>query len=419
MSVKHVWGVLRLKINMNKIYLDFAATTPVENRVLKEMNPYFAEKFGNPNSLHSFGREARMGVDLAREKIANHLNCLTTEIVFTSGATEANNLALKGAVQATLRTLKNDQKVNIIISNIEHHCILDTAEFLTKQGVEVIYAPVDKEGLLKLETLEALINENTILVSVMYANNEIGTIQPIAEISKIIKKVREKRKNSLPIYFHTDAVQAVNYLDCDTEKLGVDLLSISSHKIYGPKGVGALYKKSNVVILPQIHGGGQEKGLRSGTENVAGIVGFGKAVELVSQESEANKRIAELRDYFLNNLLEKIPNIFLNGSLKERLPNNINITVLGVEGEAILLHLDEFGIAASTGSACTSASLDPSHVILSLGLPAEAAHGSLRFSLGRTTTKKEIEFVLEKLPSIIEKLRKLSPVKINKRLLKK
>lgn len=385
---------------MKQIYLDNAATTHVDKEVLKEMTKYFSVKYGNPGSFHSKGLEAKEAVDDSRKKIADILNCQTEEIIFTSGGTESVNLAIKGIAFA------NKSKGNhIITSKIEHHAVLYSCEYLEKNGFDVTYIDVDKYGLVNPEDVKKAITDKTILISIMYANNEIGTIEPIKKIGEIAKAKR--------IYFHTDACQAGS-MNLDVLDLNVDLMTLNSGKIYGPKGAGLLYVKKGVKIEPLLHGGGQEFGLRSGTENVPGIVGFAKALELVQKNKEKeNKRLIKLRDYLIRNILKKIPKTILNGHLTERLPNNVNVSFLDIEGEAIVLHLNEYGIYASTGSACTSKSLEPSHVITAIGLPYEASHGSIRFSLGKETEMEDIKYVLKVLPGIVKSLRKISPVKLN------
>jgi len=342
---------------------------------------------------------AAHALNLSRSKVAKILNCHSDEIIFTGSGTESVNLAIKGVVNK----LKNKGK-HIISTTIEHHAVLDTLEFLEKQGFEVTYVPVEPNGIVNPEKIKNAIKKETILISVMYANNEIGTIQPIKEIAKIAKENN--------ILFHTDACQAANSESLDVQDLNVDLLSINGSKIYGPKGVGCLYKKEGIRIEPLIHGGGQEFNLRSGTENIAAIVGFAKALEIAQKGKEDyKKKLTPLRDYFIENLL-KIENTILNGDNEKRLPNNVNITFLNIEGEAVLLKLDSEGVCASSGSACTSKSLDPSHVILALGRPYEAAHGSIRFSLSKNTTKEEIDYVLQIIPKIVQELRNISPVNL-------
>jgi cysteine desulfurase len=383
------------------IYLDTSATTPVDPKVVKAMQPYFSELYGNPGSMHNKGLEASNSLEEAREKISKILNCQPEDIIFTGSGTESINLALKGYA------LRNRKKGNhIITTTIEHHAVLDTLEYLTKQGFEVTQIPVEKNGIVLIDKIKQAIREDTILISVMYANNEIGTLQPIKEISQIAKQKG--------IIFHTDACQAPNSETLDVNELGIDMLSLNGSKIYGPKGVGCLYRKKGINLEALIHGGGQEFNLRSGTENIPNIVGFTKALEIAqSSREEYTKRITELRDYLVKGLL-KINNTLLNGDPEKRIPNNVNVAFLNVEGEAILLDLDEEGICASSGSACTSKSLDPSHVILAMGGPYEVAQGSIRFSLSKYTTKEELDYVIEKVPGIIKRLRKFSPVKINK-----
>ena len=390
---------------MSKVYLDYAATTPVDPKVLKAMQPYFKKDFGNPSSIHSYGQKALEAVDEAREQVANFLGCSSQEIIFTGSATEANNLAIQGSLRW------NVKDSHIITSKIEHHAVFESCDVLKKQGAEVTYLPVDKQGLIKVSDVENAIRNNTVLISIMYANNETGTIQPIAEISQLVRRVMSgRRRASDRIYFHTDAVQAVNYLNCNVKKLGVDLLTLSGHKIYGPKGIGALYIKNGTFVNPLIYGGGQEHGLRSGTENVAGIVGLAAAIEQVQDPKIKIQsiRTRQLRDKLVKAILKLIPDSRLNGSEISRLPNNVNFSFAGAEGEAIVIALDQKGIAVSTGSACSSKTLEPSHVLLALGLSEEEAHCSLRVTLGRDTTEKEIVKFLKVLPPIIKKLRKIS-----------
>ncbi|OGC04220.1 cysteine desulfurase NifS [candidate division WOR-1 bacterium RIFOXYA12_FULL_43_27] len=383
---------------MDRIYLDYAATTPALPEVIAGMLPYFKDNYGNPSSIHSFGQEAKAAIDSSREKIAKSIGAKAEEIVFTSGGTESDNFALEGVA------FKNQEKGNhIIVSKIEHHAVLECAEFLGKHGFEVTTLPVDRFGVVNPEDLKKVLTDKTILVSIMHANNEIGTIQPIAELSKIAK---EKG-----IYFHTDAVQSFGHLPINVDKLGIDLLSLSGHKFYGPKGIGALYIKKGTRMVPFLHGGGQERNRRASTENVPGIVGMGIASEIVhlNLTDEINRETV-LRDKLINAILKNIPDTILNGHPTERLPNNANFSIKYIEGESILLNLDMLGIAGSSGSACTSGSLDPSHVLLSIGLPHEIAHGSLRLTLGRFTEEKEIDYVIENLPPIVEKLRAMSPI---------
>ena len=389
-------------MSKNLIYLDHAATTYVRPEVVKAMTPYLSEKYGNPSSLYSKGREAKKAIDQARIKVAQVFNCDISEIIFEGSGTESDNHALIGTAFA------NKGKGNhIITTTIEHHAVLHALEFLETQGFEVTYLPVDNDGIVKLDELEKSIRPETILVSIMYANNEIGTVQPIQEC---IKTLKHKNKNAL---FHTDACQAAGFYQLEVKELGVDLMTINGSKIYGPKGTGILYVKKGVAIQSYIHGGGQENGRRAGTENVAGIVGLSVALELVQAERQTESdRLTQLRNRLIDGLL-KIPKVVLNGHLEKRLPNNVNVTIKDIEGEAMLLHLDELGIMASTGSACTSGSLEPSHVILALGHPYEMAHGSIRFSLGHLNTEKDIDYLLDVFPPIIEKLRSMSPVKLS------
>lgn len=381
-----------------KIYMDYAATTFTKPEVLDEMIPYFTEHYGNPSSIYSISRETKRAIDNARDKVAKALNADPQEIYFTGGGSESDNWALKGIAFA------NRNKGNhIITSKIEHHAILHTCEFLEKNGFEVTYLDVDSEGFINLEELKAAIKPTTILVSIMTANNEIGTIQPIKEIGAIC---REKK-----VYFHTDAVQAVGHIEMDVKDMNIDALSLSGHKIYGPKGIGVLYIRKGIKIVNLIHGGAQERARRAGTENVPGIVGFGKAVELAMESME--KRTSEeikLRDYLIERVLTEIPYSRLNGHRTNRLPNNTNFCFRFIEGESLLIMLDMKGIAGSSGSACTSGSLDPSHVLLAIGLPHEIAHGSLRLTLSEYTTKEEIDYTVDAIKEIVEKLRQMSPL---------
>ena len=378
---------------MPKVYFDYAATTPIDPRVLRAMMPYLKKDFGNPSSIHGLGQKAMAAVDEARKIAADFLGAEPEEIVFTGSATEANNLAIFGLAK------KGD---HIITTKIEHHAILEPCQTLGKRGVEVTYLPADKDGLVSVSDIDKAIKPNTVLVSIMYANNEIGAVQPIQEIGQLLQGHK--------ILFHTDAVQAANYLDCDVKKLGVGLLTLSAHKIYGPKGVGLLYIKKGTKIEPLICGGGQEQRLRSGTENVAGIVGFGEALKLVQDTKIKlhNIKIRQFRDKLIKTILKLVTDSQLNGSPVHRLPNNVNISFNSAEGEAIVISLDQKGIACSTGSACSSRSLEPSHVLLALGLSHEEAHGSLRITLGRYTAEQEVVKLLKVLPPIIERLRKIS-----------
>lgn len=381
---------------MKKVYLDYAATTPVDKRVVKAMLPCLAENFGNTMSLHSFGQTAKLALEQSRQQVADLINAESNEIIFTSSATESNNLALKGIA------LANKNKGNhIIISSIEHPCIVESAGWLKKQGFKITKLPADKYGLINPKDVENAIEGKTILVSIIHASNEIGTIEPIEEIGKICK---EKG-----VYFHTDASQSFGKMPIDVNKMNIDLLTASSHKIYGPKGVGLLYVRDGIKIEPLLHGGGQENGLRSSTVNLAAVVGFAKAVEICKKEMKAeNKRLVVLRNKLIKEVL-KIKNSHLNGHPEKRLENNINFSFDFVEGESLVIQLDLHGIACSTGSACSSIKLEPSHVLLATGLRPEQAHGSLRVSLGRMTTKKDIEKIIKILPKIIEKIRQISP----------
>lgn len=389
------------------IYLDYAATTPMDLVVFKAMKPYFSEKFGNPMSVHSFGRKAEEAVDQARQMVADFLGCENGEVVFTSGATESNNLAIRGVVKAYF--VANKKKPHIIVTAFEHHCVLSTCQELEKEGlVEVTYLPVNKDGVVKVADVQKALKLNTILVSVMYVNNEIGTVQPIAEIGKLIQKVRNEVVGSSYPLFHTDATQAVNYFDCNVKKLNVDLLSMSAHKIYGPKGAGALYVKKETPIKHIQSGGDQERRMRAGTHNVPGIVGLGESIVQVIKNKNQERNILKLRDYLIKKVLKEIPKSYLNGSLEKRSPNNANFRFDDVEGEGLILSLDLEGIGASTGSACSSGSLDPSHVLLALGLKHEQAHGSLRLTLGKYTTKEELDFTVSVLKKTIKRLRGIS-----------
>jgi len=387
---------------MKRIYFDYAATTPVDPRVKKAMDPYFSKKFGNTMSLHSFGQEAKAALEESRKTVAGLIGARPEEIIFTSSATESNNTALKGCALSE-RSESGDKKNHIIISSIEHPCVMESAEWLRSRGFEITELPVDKYGLVSPEDVKKKIKKDTILVSIIHASNEIGTIQPIAEIGKIC---REKG-----VYFHTDAAQSFGKIPIDVNKMNIDLLTASSHKIYGPKGAALLFIKKGVVIEPILHGGGQESGLRSSTVNIPAIVGFAKAIETAKKEMAAeSKRLAGLRNKIVKGTL-KIKGSYLNGHPKNRLPNNANFRFDFVEGESMVIQLDLAGIAASTGSACSSATLEPSHVLLAIGLKPEQAHGSLRVSLGRWTTEKEINYFLKVLPEIIKRLRRISPFK--------
>ncbi|OQA52821.1 MAG: Cysteine desulfurase [candidate division WS2 bacterium ADurb.Bin280] len=381
------------------IYLDHASTTPVEKKVLDQMLPYFSEKFHNPSSLYAGALEARRAIEKSRKKIADFLNCSPDEIIFTSGGTESNNLAILGITQ----NLKFKGKPHIVTSAIEHPSVLNPCRELEKKGFEVSYVLPNSQGIVEATAISKLLKKSTVLVSLMYANNEVGTIQPVAQVGKIIKKFN--KKNNCQIVFHTDACQAASYLDMNEKKLGVDLLTINGSKVYGPKGVGALFVKRGIDISPIIFGGGQEEGLRSGTLNTPLIVGLGAAIELINPKKTQKERL--LRDLLIDGLLE-ISASRLNGSRLSRLANNVNISFDAVEGESAVLYLDRAGIACSTGSACSSKSLEPSHVLLSMGLSEERAHCSLRFTLGRKTTKMEICKTISEVKKTVEKLRKIS-----------
>ncbi|HLD73031.1 MAG TPA: cysteine desulfurase NifS [Candidatus Nanoarchaeia archaeon] len=394
-------------MTQKQIYLDHAATTYLDPRVMKVMMPYFKEKYGNPGSLHQKGLEAKEAVTKAREKVAELIKAKPEEIIFTSGGTESINLALQETAYPN-----REKGKHIITSKIEHPAVLETCKFLEKDGFTVTYLEVDKEGLVNPKEVEKAIRKDTILISIMYANNEIGTIEPIAEIGAIAEKHK--------ILFHTDACQAGGALDLDVNKLKVDLMTLNGSKIYGPKGVAILYKRAGVKMYPLMQGGGQEFGLRSGTENVPAMVGFAKALELAQKEKEAeNKRLSNLRDYFIKEVLRKIPKTFLNGHSTKRLANNANISFLDVEGESILLYLDQKGIMVSTGSACSSEILEISHVLDAIGLKHDAAHGSIRFTLGKKTTKEELDYTVKELIPIIKSLRQISPVHLNEKEIRK
>ena len=386
---------------MKKIYLDYGATTPVDKEVLEEILPYFDRYYGNASSIHSYGKEAFDAVEKAREQIANLIDCNADEIIFTSGGTESDNLAIKGV--AYINKDKRKKKENhIITSAIEHPAVLETCRYLEKQGFNVNYLPVDKYGIINPEDLEDAISENTFLVTIMFANNEIGTIESIEELGKITKKHN--------VLFHTDAVQAVTKAPIDVKKLNIDLLSISAHKIYGPKGTGALYVKKGVKLEPIAHGGGHEKGMRSSTHNTPGIVGLGKACEIGKKRMKQDTTYMKfLRDLLIKNVLE-IEESYLNGHPEKRLVNNAHFRFTAVEGESLNLMLDNKGIAAATGSACASKKLQTSHVLLAIGLKPEEAHGSIRLTLGRYNKKEEVEYVSDALPGIVKNLRKMSPL---------
>lgn len=383
---------------MRKIYLDHNATTPMRAEVLEAMLPYFKEKFGNASSIHEFGREAKVALEDAREKVAEIIGVSSNEIFFTSGGTEADNLAIKGTAFANQKKGRH-----IITSEIEHHAILESCKFLEKEEFEITYLPVDSQGLVDPEELSKAIRNDTTLVSIMYANNEVGIIQPIEELCKIAKKKG--------VYFHTDAVQAVGKAPIELKKLDVDMLSMSGHKIYGPKGVGALFIRKGVRITPLSHGGQHERSRRAGTENVAGIVGFAKALELVVGEMKnQNTHLKNLTEAFYKKLIESIPDVILNGDLNRRIPNTLNLSFKGVEGESVILSLDMKGVAVASGSACTSGTLEPSHVLSAMGVDPAIAQGAIRFSFGRDNTMEDVEYVADLLPEIVQRLRSMSPL---------
>ena len=383
---------------MKNVYMDYSATTYVKPEVLEEMMPYFTQKFGNPSSFYGISRETKRAIDVAREKVAKGLNCSADEVYFTGGGSESDNWAIKGIASA-----HKNKGNHIITTKIEHHAVLHTCQYLEKNGFEVTYLDVDSEGFINLDDLRNAITDKTILVSIMFANNEIGTIQPVKEIGEIC---REKK-----VFFHTDAVQAVGNVPVDVKEMNIDMLSLAGHKIYGPKGIGVLYIRKGIKIDNLIHGGAQEKNRRAGTENIAGIVGIGKAIELATSNLEEHMaKMSALRDRLIDGLL-KIPYTELNGPRGDkRLPGNVNVRFRFIEGESILLSLDFKGVCASSGSACTSGSLDPSHVLLAIGLPHELAHGSLRLTLGAGSTEEDVDYVLEVTPPIIERLRNMSPL---------
>lgn len=380
------------------IYLDNNATTQVHPEVVDIMNFCLKECFGNPSTIYSFGKKAKRLMDESREKIAKMIDASKDEIVFTSGGTEADNLAIFGIAKAN-----KDRGKHIITSKIEHHAVINSCKALEKDGFEITYLDVDKYGVINLEQLERTIKKETILISVMHANNEIGTVEPIAEIGRIAKRHK--------IYFHSDTVQSIGKIRVDVKEMNLDMISISSHKLYGLKGIGCLYVKKGTRIKPILYGGEQEHHLRAGTENVPGIAGFGRAMELaVAETDKENERLTKLRDRLQEGLSKKIEHIIFNGHPTERLPNTLNCAIQFIEGESLILKLDDLGICASTGSACSSASLEPSHVLMAIGLPHEIAHGSLRLSLGRDTTDEDIDCVLDVLPTAVDELRAFSPL---------
>lgn len=417
--------------------MDHAASTYLDPAVKRVMDKFGVKEFGNPSSIYKEGRQARQAINSARKQIADILGSRPEEIIFTMGGTESDNLAILGVIanlgipfssrlypQAGSDTdsengtprfacklqseLLKFITLHIITSKFEHHAVLNACKFLESKGIDVTYLDVGEQGIVNPNDVKKALRPETVLVSVMYANNEIGTIQPIAEIGKIIKNFRKKNRSQFP-YFHTDACQASEYLDMNVNKLGVDLFTANGSKVYGPKGIGLLYVRSGIKLFPLMHGGEQERKLRPGTENVSAIIGLAEAIKIAEKNKEKeNQRLSVIRDYFIKRLTKEIPNVFLNGHAQKRLPNNINVSVLGAEGESIVLYLDEAGVACSTGSACTSESLEPSHVIISLDKPYEYGHGSLRFSLGRKNTKRDIDYVMKILPGIVEKLRSIS-----------
>ncbi len=383
---------------MRKVYLDHSATTPVRREVAKIVSEYMLDRFGNPSSIHSYGQEAKTALEKARSQVADLINADAAEIIFTSGGTEADNLAIMGVAQA------NATKGNhIITSAIEHHAVLDTCKELEKEGFEVTFLPVDEDGLVSLEDVKKAIKQETILITIMHANNEVGTIEPIEEIGKLAREHG--------IIFHTDAVQSLGKVPIDVKEMNIDLLTGSGHKIYGPKGTGFLYVRKGIKLKPRAFGGEQERKRRPGTENLPGIVGLGLAAELAGKEMEEERvNQASLRDKLIKGLRESIPHVRLNGHPHQRIPSNVNVSFAYVEGESLLLSLDACGIAASSGSACTSGTLDPSHVLLAMGLTHEMAHGSVRMTLGKDTTEEDIQYVLDNFPAIVERLRMMSPL---------
>jgi cysteine desulfurase len=385
-----------------RVYLDHNATTPVHPEVLDSMLPYYKDKFGNASSIHGFGREVKVALEESREKVAELINSSPNEIYFTSGGTESDNLAIKGTAFADRKKGRH-----IITSKIEHHAILESCKFLEKEGFEVTHLPVDKPGFVNPDDLKKTLRKDTILVSIMYANNEVGTIEPIEELAKIT--------NEKGVYFHTDAVQAMGKIPVDVQKLNVDMLSISGHKIYGPKGVGAIYIRKGTRLIPWSHGGSHERSRRAGTENIPGIVGLAKAVEIAHREIEEQSRhLGNLTETFYRKLTQAIPDVFLNGHLEKRIPNTLSLSFKAVEGESIILSLDLKGVAVSTGSACASGSLEPSHVLSAMGIAPEIAQSAIRFSFGRDNTMEDVDYVVEILPEIVSRLRAMSPLYANK-----
>ncbi|MEW5907716.1 MAG: cysteine desulfurase family protein [Patescibacteria group bacterium] len=401
-----------------RIYLDHAATTYIDSRVKKAMGEFLIEKFGNPSSIYKEGRIAKQAIEESRKRIAKIIGAESEEIIFTNGGTESDNLAILGVAKRLARKVKP----HIITTKIEHHAVLNPCKFLERQGFQVTYLDVGQNGIINPDDLLKVLRPETILISIMYANNEIGTIQPISEVSRIIKNFRNRQisnkskilntKYKIPL-FHTDACQAPSYLDINVKKLGVDFMTFNGSKIYGPKGIGVLYIKKGIEIQPILFGGEQENSLRPGTENVPGIIGLAEALKISQKEkTRESRRLTALRDYFIKRLLSEIPNVFLNGHPKKRLANNINVSILGVEGESVVLYLDKAGISCSTGSACTSSKLEPSHVIMALGRSHQYAHGSIRFTLGKRTKKSDIDYTMKILIKSVNKLRNISAVKI-------
>lgn len=393
---------------VRSFYFDYAATTPLDPAVFRKMAPYFADEFGNPSNLYSFGRKARGAIAESLKKLSVALGCGPREFIFTGSATEADNLAIAGVARANRGFGRK-----IIVSNVEHKGILAVCDALREEGFEIEYLKVNRDGLISPHDLAKALDGETILVSVTYADSETGTIQPIGELAAVIKKFRAEGKGAALPYFHTDASQAAVYLDLNVQKLGVDLMTLSAHKLYGPKGIGGLYLRRGVRIKPIIYGGGQQDRLRSGTENVPTIIGFGEAVALVQKHRKAEAaRVKKLRDALQKGIFKKIPKVVLNGHPTKRLPNFLNISILDIEGEALLLHLDELGIMVNTGSACNSESLEPSYVLTALGNPYEYVHGSVRFTLGKGTTMAAVKYVLAHLPRVVVTLRKISPLNL-------
>jgi len=395
-------------MSRQKTYLDYAATTPLDSNVLKKMMPYLETKYGNPSSIHKFGQETSEAIDMAREKVAKFLSCKATEIVFTGSASESDNLAIRGSIKALKRKKQAGDRVHIVTTKIEHKAVLETCKDLERDGVRVTYLPVGPDGLINLDDLRAEILPETDLVSVMYANNEVGAVQPIKKIGQIISDINKNKEHHT--YFHVDAVQAANWLNCNVDELKIDLLTLSAHKIYGPKGVGILYVREGTPILPLITGGSHEWSLRAGTENVAGIVGMGEAISKIKNTKAEFKKMEALKDKLVVGVIKNVQGSKVNAPRKpeDRLPNIVNFSFLGVEGESLVITLDQEGFAVSTGSACTSTALLPSHVLIAMGLIELDAHSSLRVSLGKYTTVAEIDRFIKVLPRVVDKLRKIS-----------